>query len=453
MLMSFASALQTFYNIFRFWGFEATLQFMILSYVLCTLCGLKNPRIKAWHYIVGTTVVFSSIQWSVRFLLPINYSNIFGTPDLPYWFNFVSSIGVAILCSHFLLNNSFSYKMTYILFFMAFIILYKVVCSPFYELESYLSPLRYQVIDILIIVVLFVLLILLTVLFRKHQIHASIHISNKAMGFTLYFPISILICYTLATNSRILFQYTNPMIALIILSDLPMIYYILCMIMKSYDEQRKLDDALIQTKAQLARFRFSIELQEQLKKERHELKNNYFYIQTLLNEKKYDQLNNYMDNVIGEKLSNLDEIHTGNTLMDYLLNRKVQEAHKYHIKTYVEVLTPAQLNISEDTLCTILLNLLDNAIEASQHETNPDIHITINCAQNYLVAKISNKATENILNKNPSLVTTKKDFSNHGLGLKIIRQAVRRSNGIFQISNTEGYFTATVMLPITENMG
>lgn len=265
---------------------------------------------------------------------------------------------------------------------------------------------------------------------------------------TLYFPVSILICYGIALNNRIVYGYIIPFTAFIVLTNLPVIYYILSLINKSYEEQKKLDDALTQTKAQLARFRFSIELQEQLKKERHELKNNYFYIQTLLNEKKYDQLNDYMDRVIGEKLSNLNEIQTGNMLMDYILNRKVQETHKYHIKTYVEVLVPSQLSLSEDLLCTIIMNLLDNAIEASRHEHHPDIHITINCVQNYLVAKISNKTSNNILAINPNLKTTKKDSHNHGLGLKIIRQAVRRSNGIFQISHEEGYFTATVMLPM-----
>lgn len=440
----------TLYHIIRITDLEGILQFSILSYVLFLLCGCKYKQVKTWHYVLGSTLFFSCIQFLALFAFPITHTTIIGTNTIPYWFGFVSCISFSILFAHLLLENNFAYKMTYILFYMAFIMLYKIVCSPLYELETQIAASLYQIVDIITLVIQFFLLFLLTLLFRKHQIHTSIQISKKGMIFTLYFPLSILVCYTLSSNSLTLYRYTNPMIALIILSDLPMIYYILCMIMKSYEEQRKLDDALTQTKAQLARFRFSIELQEQLKKERHELKNNYFYIQTLLNEKKYDALNDYMDNVIGEKLSNLNEIETGNILMDYLLNRKVQEAHKYHIKTYVEVLVPSQLNVSEDILCTILLNLLDNAIEASQKEENPDLHITINCAKNYLVCKIRNKASEAVLAKNPKLKTTKKNSSNHGLGLKIIRHAVRRCNGIFQVSNEEGYFTATVMLPMKE---
>ncbi len=144
-------------------------------------------------------------------------------------------------------------------------------------------------------------------------------------------------------------------------------------------------------------------------------------------------------------------IETGNALMDYLLNRKVKEAHKYHIKTYVNVLVPKQLNISEDLLCTILLNLLDNAIEASTCQENPDLHISVHCAKSYLVCVIKNRADSDAISNNPTLATTKADKENHGLGLKIIRNAVDQANGILTIKNEDGYFIATVMLPMTDD--
>ena len=96
-------------------------------------------------------------------------------------------------------------------------------------------------------------------------------------------------------------------------------------------------------------------------------------------------------------MSKLTDIQTGNTLIDYLLNRKIQEAQKLHVKTYTEIIIPGQLSINEEVLCTILLNLLDNAIEASKQEDTPDIQIVIKCVQNYLLCKISNKVSSNIL--------------------------------------------------------
>ena len=442
------TAFHAFYTIFRTLGIEGILQFMMLSILLCYLCPMKYTKVKSGLYVLISTATFAAILLTLKFIFRFGMPNILGVTELPYWVNVLSIIVLSVLYSHFLLNNTFMFKLTYILFYVAFVMLFKIVCSPLYELEQLMSRELYEVIDIFFIFLLLILLALLVMFFHKNQLLSSIHITNRAIAYTMYFPISIIICYTLTTNSPALHKYTNPLTALVMLTNLPMIYYILYTIVNSYEEQKKMDMALTETRAQLARFRFSIELQDQLKKERHELKNNYFYIQTLLKEKKYEQLDDYMENVVGEKLQSLNEIQTGNMLMDYILNKKVAEAHKHHIKTYVEVLVPDQLNVSEDTICTILLNLLDNAIEASCHETDPDIHISINCAQNYLVAKIRNKTADNVLISNPGLSTTKSDKANHGLGMKIIRHAVHKANGIFDVSNSEGYFTATVMLPM-----
>ncbi len=138
-------------------------------------------------------------------------------------------------------------------------------------------------------------------------------------------------------------------------------------------------------------------------------------------------------------------------MIDYLLNRKIQEAQKFHIKTYTEIIIPAQLSTNEEVLCTILLNLLDNAIEASKQESDPDIQIIIKCVQNYLLCTISNKVSTNILDTNPELTTSKTDASNHGLGIKIIRSSVESQNGLLNFKCERGYFTASVMLPFNHS--
>ena len=439
-----------FYQLFRYYSIEGMLHFAILSYTLYILCGPKKNTLPAWQYVLGTTLISEVVLLIIRFFISDAYYSFLSMGSIAYWVIYVESISIQVLFANLLLKESIFYKLVYTLYFVAFLQLFKVVCSPIYLAEAHMNLKLYQTLDVLTMILLLIFLIGLSYLFKKFKLYITVKLPIGGMLSTLYFPLSILICYGITLNNQTIYKYIIPFTAFIIFTNLPLIYYILSTINKSYEEQRKLDDALTQTKAQLARFRFSIELQEQLKKERHELKNNYFYIQTLLNEKKYDQLNDYMDHIVGEKLSSLNEIHTGNMLMDYILNRKVQEARKYRIRTYVEVLVPSQLNMSEDTLCTIIMNLLDNAIEASRHEEHPDIHISMHCIQNYLSVKIRNKISKDVLHTNPNLATTKKDVTNHGLGLKIIHQAVRRCNGIFQISTEEGYFTATIMIPMSD---
>ncbi len=436
------------YLIFRQYGMEGAIQCGLISYALFILCGSKQNEITGKVYVGITVLSYLVIFTMGTVILPEEYMTILMTHVMPYWFHFLLLIGLEFLLSGLLLANSFFIKSLYTLFLAAFINLYKVVCSPVYQLESQVEPRVYQILDVISMLVGILLLILLIMLFKKLRIETTINIKVRKIWFAMYFPLSILLVYILVSNNRVLNQYSDVASAFLLMTFIPLAYYVIWIILKSNEEQKRLDRALTENKTHLAKYRFSTELQLRLKKERHELKNNYFYIQTLLKEKQYEKLDQYMENVIGEKLSDLNEVETGNTLMDYLLNRKVGQARKRQIKTYVEVIVPAHMNVSEDLLCTILLNLLDNAIEASEKMETPDIHINISCVNSYLVCIIKNRASETQLNENLQLRTTKKDAENHGLGLKIVRSAVRQANGIFHIDRQDGYFVAKVMLPI-----
>lgn len=437
-----------FYYIFRQTEMDGIIVFAFLSYVLFLLLGPINNRLRAWHYVLLSTTTYAVIYLSFRGLHIFSKYLILEKQFTPYWFSLLCMIMIESIWAFFCLKSSFTYKFIYISFYMSFLMLYKLVCSPLYTNEIYMQPNVYEAWDLVTSSILFIFLFLLSVLFRKIKLTSTLKIAPKKYYLALFFPISILLMCTLMTNNRNQLKYHEPILAACIMINLPIIYYFFAQIISAYEDRKRLDEALTQEKAQLARYRFSVELEEQIKKERHELKNNYFYIQTLLKEKKYEQLESYLEDVSGEKLAEISEIQTGNTLMDYLLNRKVNEAHKYQIKTYTEILVPSQLPVSDDTLCTILLNLIDNAIEASRNEENPDIHIAIKCVQNYLVCKISNKVSQNTIEINPQFLTTKSDKSNHGLGIKIIETSVKKCNGILNFSIKKGYFTAVVMLPL-----
>nr|MCR5656826.1 ATP-binding protein [Butyrivibrio sp.] len=48
---------------------------------------------------------------------------------------------------------------------------------------------------------------------------------------------------------------------------------------------------------------------------------------------------------------------------------------------------------------------------------------------------------------NPDLETTKEDYENHGLGLKIVNETISRCDGMFQTSVEGNYFIAKFMIP------
>ena len=110
------------------------------------------------------------------------------------------------------------------------------------------------------------------------------------------------------------------------------------------------------------------------------------------------------------------------------------------------VLLPSSLSIEENDLCGLLLNLLDNAIDASKKEKDGDIHISIHQVKNYLEIEVKNKCSSDILKNNPLLHTTKSDSRNHGLGLRIIDSIVKKYNGIKNIQMESSYFIVDIML-------
>lgn len=440
-----------------YWHYRSLDSFIIfsfLSYTLMILYGFRTTfnnirrKLPAFSalYIVFTMLIYTSL----RHFFSTFHQKITGSTQTPYWLYFLCVIFLSIMCAHISLAGTLFSKLVYVLYFMTFIQLYKMICSPLYLQAEIMNPLFYKILDFTTGVLLYILLFLLSKLFRKINLSTPFSLSPSKAALILYFPTGFLLFFGISSSTDIYENWQIAILSGILLTNLPIIYYFLATIIHSYEDQRKLDDALTQTRTQLARYRYSLEVQEQVKKERHELKNNYFYIQTLLADKKYDQLDTYISQAIGEKMSKLTDIQTGNTLIDYLLNRKIQEAQKFHIKTYTEIIIPDQLSINEEVLCTILLNLLDNAIEASKQEDTPDIQIVIKCVQNYLLCKISNNVNSNILAENPDLVTSKADASNHGLGIKIIRSAVESQNGLLNFECEKGYFIASVMLPFNQ---
>lgn len=188
-----------------------------------------------------------------------------------------------------------------------------------------------------------------------------------------------------------------------------------------------------------------------IRKEKHEIKNKYFYIQSLVKSHKYEKLEHYLDTELAYHFNAIEEFQTGNKLIDFLLTQKVSEAHEQKIRVMTNVLLPPDLPIKDDDICALLLNILDNAIDASKHEKQGDIHILIRVVKNYLQIQIKNKSSVDILKVNAKLKTTKKDKGSHGLGLQIIRSIVDKYNGIFKTSMESNYFVVLAMLQLHDS--
>ena len=127
---------------------------------------------------------------------------------------------------------------------------------------------------------------------------------------------------------------------------------------------------------------------------------------------------------------------------------------------YVNGSVPVQTRISEYDLCTIIYNLLSNAIEASKNikdNNDKEIFVDIGAFNKQLYIRIKNKYSNEYIKENNILlsdiikkikngenITLKEDKLNHGMGLKNVRNAVENYNGSIEIYLKDYWFVVEI---------
>ena len=125
----------------------------------------------------------------------------------------------------------------------------------------------------------------------------------------------------------------------------------------------------------------------------------------------------------------LGNITTGfyckNSLINAIIISKSKICDKQGIRLNAEIKIPETLNISDTDICRILVNMLDNAIEANEKEDkNKFIDLSIKENDGFIYLSTRNPFSgENIGS------TTKENKKEHGYGLRILNDIAQKYNG------------------------
>lgn len=180
----------------------------------------------------------------------------------------------------------------------------------------------------------------------------------------------------------------------------------------------------------------------------HDMKNHFILLQNYLADGKVAEAQSYLETLCGTKAMQNAERWTGIEAIDYILGQKISIAAEQQIKMTINAEYPKDCKIEPVDLCTILTNLLDNAIEGAvkSPDNNRKIDVTIRRIHQFILIRISNSAIEPPVLRNGQLVTTKQDKQRHGWGMQSVKSAVEKYNGTVEYSYTDLMFTASVML-------
>lgn len=135
---------------------------------------------------------------------------------------------------------------------------------------------------------------------------------------------------------------------------------------------------------------------------------------------------------------------TGNDTVDTILNVKQKTAEIKGINFIINAEIPEKCNVSSSDFASLLGNLIDNAIEASEKEENPFVEVKIKVVKTFMMINIKNKYTKNDMLTS----TTKPEKYLHGIGMYSINQTVRKYAGEFQTEITDNTFNVKIMIPM-----
>lgn len=206
-----------------------------------------------------------------------------------------------------------------------------------------------------------------------------------------------------------------------------------------------LSDSLLQ---QSANYQKMNHLNEELRIFRHDVKNHYLSLFSLLENGDLDGAKGYLSNMADMIVTGSEIINTENYVFDALLAKKTAKAREKQIQVESEIFIGKQLKIENKDWSILFGNALDNAIEACGKlpEEKRRIHIFVRYKGNILQTKITNSMMPVSAGGDSFLKTTKEDKKNHGLGLKQMQAVIQKYRGVIETSRDEDTFILFFLL-------
>ena len=189
----------------------------------------------------------------------------------------------------------------------------------------------------------------------------------------------------------------------------------------------------------------------ELRRMRHDMKNHLSGILGIVNAGQAKEAGNYIQKMLDDGIgTGTGEIsHTGNIVVDSLVNHKYALALKYGIRFEARVFIPSVLPFQGGHLSIIFGNLLENALESCRKLPQEQRYIILEATyiKDILQICIKNSSPEETKKDSSGrYLTTKEDAGWHGIGLASVEQALGGYDGELFTEYEDGEFRASAVL-------
>lgn len=225
------------------------------------------------------------------------------------------------------------------------------------------------------------------------------------------------------------------------------IYYIMLMLDGQLAKNLQLEEEHRYHDLQEMEYQKLYDRMEETKRIRHDLRHHAHMVFYYLEEKKYEELQKYIETFRdaipdGERL-----IFCENRIINNIMLYFAAQAKTAHIDFDAQLSMEDNLPVNPNDLSVLLGNLLENAIQACNEQKNDLRSIIVKGKgdQHSLVFTIDNTFDNAIIkNDENEFVSTKPQGS--GIGLRSAKKIVEKYNGVFSADKNENLFCVSFML-------
>lgn len=181
---------------------------------------------------------------------------------------------------------------------------------------------------------------------------------------------------------------------------------------------------------------------------RHDMKNRLTALYLLAQEGNTKELMTCLEDLTEVCSQSNVYAHSGNVTVDSIINYKLQKANEQNIRITSSIVIPMELPAAACDFAIILGNLLDNALEAVSYvdAKNRWIDIKMEYSKGRLFLSIRNSFDGTIVYHGKKIASRKGDQENHGLGIKSAEAALKKYNGLLQLSHEGKTFEAKLLM-------
>lgn len=271
-----------------------------------------------------------------------------------------------------------------------------------------------------------------------------------AMLLMVFVTIAIIVDSRIAPALELDTKSTGSILSLVLVIEISVVllYFFIFLVVAQYYNNRNINKLLfLNSKALEVQKEYYENLKNNnldLRRFKHDYQNHLFTLNELIKSKKYDELESYISTIDKEVSFPVQKFNTGNDIADAIISDKINSAKSVNATIIVKTDINTFLSkLSAYDTCTIIANILDNAIEAVSvlpDGINREISISFKNSSNYLLISSSNPT---LLKRSKSLkafITTEKhDKKNHGLGLLNVKTIAEKLHGDVKYSISNNY--------------